>query len=35
MAWLVIAGLALIGILALVAGVDTTDADDWATHPRV
>ena len=35
MAWMVIAAVALIGVLALVAGVDTSDGDDWATHPRV
>ena len=35
MAWMVIVALGLIAVLALVAGVDTSDGDDWATHSRL
>ena len=37
MTWLLIsiAVVALVGLLAVMNGADTSDSDDWATHPRM
>jgi hypothetical protein len=35
MAWVVILAFAVVAFLAVTAGADTSDGDDWATHPRL
>ena len=37
MTWLLIgiAAVVVLGLLAVLSGADTSDSDDWATHPRM